>query len=134
MKLLKIIKDKKLPLNQSGLRIREASRAVLFDKNGLIPLLFVAKYNYHKLPGGIAKHEDRIRALVREIIEEVGSKIEVSSNLGKIIEYHSKFNLKQTSYCYLGKIISKGKPNFTKKEANHGFKLIWLPLNRQLIN
>jgi 8-oxo-dGTP diphosphatase len=130
MKLLKEIKDNKFPSDESALEIREASRAVLFDESGLIPLLFVSKYNYHKLPGGgIDVGEDRAKALVREVKEEVGSEIEVTGEIGQIIEFRSKWNLKQTSYCYLGKIISKGKPDFTKKELSQGFKVVWLSLN-----
>ena len=60
MELLKEIKDKKFPEDESTLKIREASRAILFDENDLIPLLFVSKYNYHKLPGGgIDEGEDK---------------------------------------------------------------------------
>jgi len=129
MELLKEIKDKEFPSNESTLEIREASRAVLFDDDGLIPLLFVSKHNYHKLPGGgIDDGEDKAKALVREILEEVGSEIKVTGEVGKIIEFRSKWNLKQTSYCYLGKIISKGEPNFTKKELNQGFTIVWLSL------
>lgn len=130
MKILKEIKDKKFSINESTLKIREASRAVLFDENGLIPLLFVSKYNYHKLPGGgIDDGEDKMKALVREIFEEVGSEIKITGEVGKIIEFRSKFNLKQTSYCYIGKIISKGKPTFMKEELSQNFKLLWLPLD-----
>ncbi len=130
MKLLEEIKDKDFSEDASTLKTREASRAILFDENNLIPLLFVAKYNYHKLPGGgIDEGEDRAQALVRECLEEVGSNIEVKGEVGKIIEFRSKWNLKQISYCYYGRIISKNKPNLTKKELSQGFKIIWLSLN-----
>ena len=133
MELLKEIKDQEI--EEDNLKIREASRAVLFDENNLIPMLFVSKYNYHKLPGGgIDEGEDQETALVREVLEEVGSEIKINSELGKIIEVRSKFNLKQTSYCYLGKITSKGKPNFTEKELSQSFKIVWLTLSEAISN
>lgn len=96
MKLLKEITDKEWPKDKSVLKARKAVRAVLFDENNLIPLLFVSKYNYHKLPGGeIDDGESKIKALIREVLEEVGSKIEVMGEVGKIIEFRSKWNLKQ---------------------------------------
>jgi hypothetical protein len=51
MKLLREIKDKDFD-KVSGWKLRGASRAVLFDSKGLVPLLFVSKHNYYKLPGG----------------------------------------------------------------------------------
>jgi 8-oxo-dGTP pyrophosphatase MutT (NUDIX family) len=133
MKLLREIKDNEWPENKSILKTREASRAVLFDENDLIPLLFVAEHNYHKLPGGgINDGEDSAQALVRECLEETGSKIKVFGEVGKIVEFRSKWNLKQTSYCYFGRIISKGKPDFTEKELSQGFRLVWLPIKEAI--
>jgi len=129
MELLETIKDNEMPKDESKMKIREASRAVLFDEKGLIPLLFVSKDEYHKLPGGgIEEGEDKKEALRREVLEEAGSIIDITGEVGKIIEYRSKWNLKQTSYCYLGRIISKKEPNFTEKELSHGFQVVWLSL------
>jgi len=52
MDLLKEIKDKKFPKDESILEIREASRAVLFDENSLIPLLFVSNFTEKELNQG----------------------------------------------------------------------------------
>lgn len=132
MELLKEIKDQDYSSDTTW-KIREASRAILFDDNDLIPLLFVSKYNYHKLPGGgIDEGEDKSQALVRECLEEVGSEIEVNGEVGKIIEFRSKWDLKQISYCYYGKIISKGDPDFTEKELSQGFKIVWLSLKEAI--
>jgi len=49
MELLKEIFD--APIGTNKPTTREAARAILFDDNNMIPLLFVSKYNYHKLPG-----------------------------------------------------------------------------------
>ncbi|MFH1712177.1 MAG: NUDIX domain-containing protein [Patescibacteria group bacterium] len=133
MELLKEIKDKEYPEDRSTLEPRKAARAILFDENNLIPVLFVSKHNYHKLPGGgIDEGEDQIQALKREAKEEAGCEIEITGEVGKIIEYRSEWNQLQTSYCYLGKVISKGEPDFTEKEIAKGFQLVWLTLDEAI--
>lgn len=132
MKLLREIKDKPFPKNRK-VGFREASRAILFDNDNLIPILFVSKENYHKLPGGgIEGGEDKTQALVREVLEETGCETEITGEIGKIEEYRSEFNLSQISYCYLGKITRKGEPHFEEKEINEGFKLVWLTLDEAI--
>ena len=134
MELLKEIKDKEFPIDESALKTREASRAILFDKDNLIPLLFVSKHNYHKLPGGgIETGENKAKALIRECIEEVGSDIRVDGEVGKIIEFRSEWDFKQTSYCYYGKILSKSEPDFTEREKAQGFKIVWLHLKDAIL-
>jgi 8-oxo-dGTP pyrophosphatase MutT (NUDIX family) len=130
--LLKEIKDQDY-FSDIMWKTREASRGIFFDENNLVPLLFVSKHNYHKLPGGgVEEGEDKVKALMRECLEEIGCKIQVDGEVGKTIEFRSKISLKQTSYCYYGKIISKGSPDFTEDELNQGFKIIWLPLKEAI--
>lgn len=108
-------------------------RAVVFDEQGRVPILFVSKRNYHKLPGGgIEVGETKMEALAREIEEETGCTIEVEGELGKVIEYRSKHQLKQISYCYYGKVLSKGEPHYTTKELKRGFELKWLILDEAI--
>lgn len=85
-----------------------------------------------KYQGGIDDGENIKEALIREVLEEVGSKIEIMDEVGKIIEFRSKLNLKQTSYCYIGKIISRGMTTFTEEERNQNFKLIWISLDEAI--
>jgi len=130
MKLIKEILDSN---TKRFSQVRNASRAVLFDDKNLIPLLFVSKKNYHKLPGGgIEDKENKILALEREVKEETGSDIKIYDEIGKIIEFRSKYDLKQISYCYIGKITKKGKFSFTKEEIGDGFKLIWVTLENAI--
>ncbi|HJY98329.1 MAG TPA: NUDIX domain-containing protein [Patescibacteria group bacterium] len=131
MKLLKHIEDKPLP---KEFTVRFAVRAVLFDdKDGLIPLLYVSKFGYHKLPGGgIKNKEDKMKALNREVLEETGVVGEIEGEVGEITEYRSKWNLFQTSYCYFGKVKTKGKQSYTSKETREGFKLVWLSLDEAI--
>jgi ADP-ribose pyrophosphatase YjhB (NUDIX family) len=132
MKLLEEIKDQEF-LDEAGYEIREASRAVLFDKDGKVPILFVSKHNYYKLPGGgVEEGEGKEEALKREIKEEVGSEIEITGEIGTIIEFRSKWKIKQISYCYLGKVTTIGEPSFTEKELEDGFRLVWLPLDEAI--
>jgi 8-oxo-dGTP diphosphatase len=127
LKVLKYIADKPRP---EKFETRTAARAILFDNNSLIPILFVSKFNYHKLPGGgVEDGENKETALDREILEETGCTAKITGKIGKINEYRSRWDLFQTSYCYFGKIISKGEQSFTKKERHQGFKLVWFSLD-----
>jgi len=115
-------------------RIREAVRAVVVDDQNNLAILHVTNHRYYKLPGGgIKPDEDKITALKRECLEEIGCEIEVTAEIGKIIEYRKMWQLQQISYCYLAKLKgNKGHANFTKKERADGFQSLWLPYSEAL--
>jgi 8-oxo-dGTP pyrophosphatase MutT (NUDIX family) len=132
MDLITEIKDAEI-LDESTLYKREAVRAIIFDENNLIPIIFVSKRNYHKIPGGgIDDGENKEIALAREIKEECGCLAKITGEIGKINEFRSKDNFYQTSYCYLGKTISKGEVGFTEGEIEKGFQLSWMTLDEAI--
>ncbi len=109
---------------------RTAVRAVVFDEENNIAVLSVSKKNYHKLPGGgVEEDEDNISALKRECREELGCDIKILGEVGQIIEYRKMFQLKQTSFCFLARVVGeKGAPIFTQEEIDDGFQIKWLSL------
>ena len=108
---------------------RAAARAIVRDENGHIALLKVGRHGYYKLPGGgVDEGEDIQTALLRECLEEIGCDIEVLGEVGTVEEHKLKSKLKQTSYCYLAKVVgTKGSPSFTQKEMDGGFSILWVP-------
>lgn len=135
MKLIKTIQFKDLkPEDTEKFEIRKAARAVVFDNDKNIGILYVGKHNYHKLPGGGLEGEENIdSALKRECLEELGCSVEPFNEVGEIIEYRDKWSLKQYSYCYLANVVGdKGKPDFTQKELDNGFKIKWVSVEEAI--
>jgi len=134
VKLLKHIQNKPIP---KGAKVwkREASRGIVFDEDSKIPLLFVSKENYHKLPGGgIEAGETKEDACKREVLEETGCTIDIVKEVGYITEFRSYTDyFDQTSYCYIGKITNKGIPHLEQGEIDEGFELVWFTLNEAIV-
>jgi len=129
MKLLAVINPENAVEEEiSKFKLRQAARAVVFDRDGRIALLNVSKKNYHKLPGGgIEAGESVLDALKRECREEIGCEIEVAGEIGEIVEYLKMFNINQTSFCYMAKLVGeKGKPAFMPGEIEDGFMVQWV--------
>ena len=116
--------------------VRPAARAVVFDTDGRIALLYVAKQGYYKLPGGgIEAGEDILAALERECREEIGCNIFVGESLGEVHEYRAQSLQHQISYCFTAQVDGPvGLPAFTPEEIADGFTLEWyVPEQAQMI-
>ena len=118
----------------SAYRVRQAARAIVFDNDKSVALLHATKYNYYKLPGGgIEEGENPVAALKRECLEEIGCNIEIIGELGTTLEYRKKFELKQTSYCYIANLLGgKGVPQLMPDEMEEGFQTVWLPIEEAI--
>ena len=135
MKYLKLINLENVSNAEAdAFNIREAARAIVFDEDQLIALLHSTKNHYYKLPGGgIEQGEDMEMALKRECMEEIGCMVEIIKEVGMIIEYRKKFNIKQTSYCYIAKLVGKkDDPRLEQDEIEEGFETVWLPYEQAL--
>ena len=109
-------------------KLGEAARAIVVDKENKIALLWVGRDKYYKLPGGgIEPGEDRMIGLQRECYEEIGCAAEVIGEIGYTLEYWKEDDEKQTSYCYLAKMVGeKGTPDFTQSEKDRDFGIVWV--------
>lgn len=113
-------------------KVRKGVRALVFNWNGEIAMMFVSKDDYHKLPGGgVKRGEDLESALKREILEETGCEIKIKpKSVGMIIEYRESRNILQISYCYVAEVVGRpGEPSFTEREKEKGFELEWMKLD-----
>ncbi len=132
MKLIKLLNPENVSEAEvASYTIRKAARGVIMDSEGNVALLHVTKDGYYKLPGGgLEGDEDSLVAFARECKEEIGCDIEVTQELGQIVEYRKMYLLKQTSYCYVGKVVGEKKaPSFTESELAGGFAVEWLPID-----
>lgn len=129
MKSLAILNFEDAPDNEiKTYAIRNASRAVVFDSENNIALMFFSRENFHKLPGGgIDEGENEQEALIRECKEEAGVAIEIINEIGIISEIKKHSKTIQNSYCYRAKVIGeKNIPEFTQKEIEAGVQLLWV--------
>lgn len=138
MKLLATITDKEVfgkEIEFNGkCSLRAAARAIVLDKNKNIAILHAKNYGFHKLPGGgIEKGENKEKALERELKEEIGCRVGIVKELGKIIEIKKECGQRQTSYCYVAKISDRCDSNLTEEEKNNlGIKVIWVKLDKAI--
>ncbi len=132
MKILKIINpDNVSEADLFGWRFRRTVRAVVFDDENKIGLLYIKNRDYYKLAGGgIEEGEDIEAALSRECLEELGVQIKIVDEIGCIIEFRNHDSLHQTSYCYITKVNSqKGNPCFSEREKSFGYEVLWVKID-----
>lgn len=113
--------------SREGYFLREASRAIVSDDMGAIALLHVTRDDYYKLPGGgIDAGENPLKALERELLEEIGCRAIVTSELGTVLEQRYYQNMTQISHCFTATVVGeKGEPDYTEKERAAGFEIVW---------
>jgi 8-oxo-dGTP pyrophosphatase MutT (NUDIX family) len=106
---------------------RIAARTIVFDDNK-VALIYIRKHNYYMLPGGGIDDNDIAAGLSREIMEELGCKVEIMNEIGTIEIYFDRWKQKQTDHCYIARKISDDKDiSRTDFEIEEGHDVIWVP-------
>jgi len=126
--LSKVIGEKQAEVSYTN---RLAIRAILFhDANSQIALIYIAKRNYFKLPGGgIEADEDHELAVDRESLEETGCKISLDGMRLLATSEEWRDDLHQTSFCYVASLKEDtGNPKLTTLEASEGLTHRWVSL------
>lgn len=133
MRLVEYISDRNLGLevqfchdNISEFRI--SSRAVLFDDDMRVALMYNAKQDYHKLPGGgFEAGESPKMCLERELLEETGCSVELDMEIGLFYETRLKDSFAQFSYAFIGHVVrDMHRLSLTTLEKDFCFRLSWV--------
>ncbi len=140
MDLLALITEESLGIpstEKKPLKSRKAARAIVFNNNNKVALIYTSKHGHHKIPGGgIEKTENWKDALKRESLEEIGCKVSIRDTvIGKIEEKRNKEKFFQTSYCGIADVIKDtGNVQLTQNEINEGYstKPKWVTLQNAL--
>lgn len=126
-------------LNLDGkIYYREAVRGIIM-KNSKILLIYSEKNGDYKLPGGgIEEGETPKEALIREVQEEAGIRVEVEEEMLQVMEYdEGQYDdcdvFKMLSTYYKCREIKKMKQNLDSYEVEMGFIPKWVELDEAIL-
>lgn len=113
---------------------RHSSRGVLVDNKLNVAMMYMARLNLYKLPGGgIEERENAKDAFLREIKEETGYEAEIIHELGYIEEHKKRNDYMQYSYCFVAKANSKlSNATLSESEMQLGMVVVWMTIDKAL--
>ncbi len=115
---------------------RQKTRGVIFDDKHNIALLHIESKGYYNLPGGgVEKGEDTRQGLIRECREEIGCDIEITTVLGKTLEYRKETNIINESYGYIGTVKGQKGDRILmgdENEAERNCVIVWVSLTEAI--
>lgn len=107
--------------------VRVGSRAILFNANGQVALVYEETYNHYKLPGGrVEAGESLDQALRREIKEEVGANITNIQYIGVVNSHLSSYNEDCRQHYFIATVTGEIRESaWIDEEEMHGCSIIW---------
>lgn len=109
------------------LKPRNATRTVVFDKDGKVAIINVEKHGYYKIPGGgIEEGEDLDDAALREAKEETGCDCVIIDKIGQIETEIPAWEMLDISDGFIAVVSGeKNSPEYEDWEKERGFKVEW---------
>lgn len=107
--------------------VRAGARAVLFNGDNEVALVYETAYDHYKLPGGCVEPSETLeQALRREITEEVGASIRDIQYLGVVKSHLARYNEDCSQHYFTAKIDGEiGKSAWIDEEELHGCSIVW---------
>lgn len=108
---------------------RVTGKAIILDAEKNIALVGNTVNEYYLLPGGgIELGENIIDGIIRECKEETGYIVEALEIVGVTEDFRARDKRHYTNYCYIMRLISKGKTEHTKSEEKNGMYTKWFSI------
>jgi len=107
--------------------VRAGARAVLFNGDNEVALVYETAYDHYKLPGGCVELSETLeQALRREITEEVGASIRDIQYLGVVKSHLARYNEDCNQHYFIAKIDGEiGESAWIDEEELHGCSIVW---------
>lgn len=139
MKLINYLEDDQYPKSNKPYKVREIVRAVILNDNDEVCLTHIladdmfGHRDYYELPGGgIKKGESKLKALSREIKEEVGYETKLIGEIGKVIDFYNLLERENHNYYYLLRATNYVGTSHTQNENRLINKIIWIPFKEAI--
>jgi 8-oxo-dGTP diphosphatase len=120
-------------------KIRKIVRAVVLDEQNRIALTKINNTDkfgirdYYELPGGgVQKGETLLRALSREMEEEIGCEISVIKEIGKVIDYYNLILRENHNYFYLVRVLNRVPSRLEPEEIERIEAIVWVPIDEAI--
>lgn len=110
---------------------RQTVKAIVINDKKEIALVTNSVHNLYSLPGGGAEGSDLEAEIIRECIEEINQKIEITGIVGVIQEFRDRDAKEYITTCYSALVTGTVEGDMrTEDEIKNGLRVEWVSKER----